>query len=247
MESSTLYIHSPVERIGYAASIAGVILVLLFPLCFVGILLTSPLFVWTHLEAFMIYYQENDHFFQDLAMACMLLLGPCYLLLVHALNDGIPESQQIFSRLGINLGVIYVALTSIHYFVQLTVVRFLLQEGQTEGMALLLHANPHSVMIAIDMLGFTLFLGLSSLFMALGLKGVKHLRLMRWALRLNGGFCLVGGIAYMFQFLPLLFFCINIGMGGSLLMLFAGGWGYFRRQLKTVRARQVHRSGLDQN
>ena len=68
------------------------------------------------------------------------------------------------------------------------------------------------------MLGWSLGLGLSSLFVAPVFTGGGLLRVIRVAFTLNGIFCLLGGIGYVLGNIVLVFLAINVGMGGAVLV-----------------------------
>ena len=82
---------------------------------------------------------------------------------------------------------------------------------------------------ALNLLGWSLFLGLSSL-CAAPLFGSN--RLERWLRNLflaNGLFCLLGGAGYLLEHFWLLFLSLNFGMGGAMLALTILLAVYFRR------------------
>jgi hypothetical protein len=80
------------------------------------------------------------------------------------------------------------------------------------------------------MLGFTLFLGLASLFAAFAFTHGKWERVLGLALLLNGIFTLAGGLGYLLQINLLVFFCLNFGLGGALLAVFIASTRLFRHQ-----------------
>jgi hypothetical protein len=68
------------------------------------------------------------------------------------------------------------------------------------------------------MLVWTVFLGLSSLFVAPVFSRGKRERVIRWAFALTGLFCLGGGIGYVGEIPGLVFVTITLGMGGAVLV-----------------------------
>ena len=101
----------------------------------------------------------------------------------------------------------------VDYYVQLSTVRLTIAKGEIVGLEQWLQANPYSGVAAINMLGWTLFLGLSSLFVApvffwqrFG-KGHLHCFLGERC------FYLLGGIGHIFEITALVFITINLGMG----------------------------------
>jgi len=58
--------------------------------------------------------------------------------------------------------------------------------GQTNGLEQFIQANPISVMAAINMLGWTIFFGLSCIFAGLALGGTKLEQVSKYAFLSNG-------------------------------------------------------------
>ena len=69
-----------------------------------------------------------------------------------------------FTRIALSLGIGFAVLAGLFYFVQITAVRWSVQLGETTGLEQIIQANPLSALAAMNMLGWTLFLGLASLF-----------------------------------------------------------------------------------
>jgi len=88
---------------------------------------------------------------------------------------------------------------------------------------------PISGMAAINMLGWTLFLGLSSLFAALVFSGRGFRRLIRYALLSNATICLLGGVAHVLDITFLVFLTMNLAMGLAFFLALIGLVVHFRR------------------
>jgi hypothetical protein len=117
--------------------------------------------------------------------------------------------------------------------VQVTAVRLSLQHNQLAGLEQIVQANPFSAVSAINMLGFTLFLGLASLFVGFAFNGGKWERILRFAFLLNGLFMLAGGLGYILQINLLIFLTLNFGLGGALLVVFVAAMKLFKAQGET--------------
>ena len=93
-----------------------------------------------------------------------------------------------------------------------------LAAGHFEGIEQFIQANPLSALLAINMLGWTLFLGLASLCVAPVFTGRGVEKTIKYAFLANGFFCLLGGIGFVIQSVALIFFSISIGMGAAVLV-----------------------------
>jgi hypothetical protein len=220
------------NKIAFWASIFLLIAFSIWILSFVGIAMQSSFFIWTNLEDYMVHYRSTGHFHQHLAYVFMLLTGPAWLLIIHGYYEISPASGKAPSRIGLLFALGFAILSSLHYFVQLGAVRLSLSAGTWEGMEPFIQANPLSVMTSIDMLGWTLFLGLSSLFMVPFFSGRDSGRVLKYAFLVNGISCLVAGIGYLFQIDLLTFVCVNLLTGGSMVVIAAGSLKLFATQQK---------------
>jgi hypothetical protein len=216
-------------RLGFWSSFGGAAAFLLFIVCFTAIALTNPLFTWTNLSDYLAYNQKYDQTFRYIAQTAMLCFGPLYVLMLNSIHDFARDEMKPLSRAAIAFGAIFAALIGIHYFVQISAVRLNVDKGQVEGIEQFLQANPSSAIMAVNMLGWTLFLGLSSLFIAPVFSGSKLAGAIRLLFLLNGAFCILAGIGYVFEIVPLVFVTINLGMGGCVTALTILLCFFFRR------------------
>ena len=220
------------SKIGRWAAIFLLIAFSVWILSFVGIAIQSSFFIWNSLEDYMVHYRSTGHFYQHLAYVFMLLTGPAWLLITHNYYEISPASRKATGRISLLFALGFTILSSLHYFVQLSAVRLNLAGGNWEGMEPFLQANPLSVMTSIDMLGWTLFLGLSSLFMVPFFSGGNSGRFLKYAFLVNGISCLTAGIGYLFQIDILTFICINLLTGGAMVAIAAGSLKRFKAQQK---------------
>jgi len=86
-----------------------------------------------------------------------------------------------------------------NYFVQFSVVRLSILKGQFEGLEQFVQWNPNSAFYSLNLLGWTLFLGLSSFFIAPIFLKEKKGNLIKWLLILNGITCVLGTVAVVFE------------------------------------------------
>jgi hypothetical protein len=210
----------PLYRLGFAASLLATIAILLFPVCFTLIAAQGPLYTWEGLEHFVDYAQTQGQFWQHLAYLAMLVFSLVFLVMLHLFYELSPPGRKFLARLAISFGLGFAILSVAHYFLQLTVVRFNLEAGTTGWIEPFLQANPLSFSIGLDMMGWSLFLGLASLFAAGALEGQSRLeKIIYWSLLLNGLFALLALVGYAWQILILLFLSINLAVGGALTVL----------------------------
>jgi len=185
---------------------------------FVGIALTSPLFQWTNLTEYLDFLNSNNQFFQYLAKSFMILFSISFIVLMISLGEMVSDERKVISKIGIVFGICFTLLSSIHYFAEISSVRWAISGNQLEGIEHFIQANPRSFSSALNMLGWTLFLGLSTLFMAFALEKTRKFRVIKIALLINGISCLLAGIGYITQTDIITFVFINLFVGGALLV-----------------------------
>jgi hypothetical protein len=93
--------------------------------------------------------------------ATTLILAPLLLVLAVCLKECSPTPVKVLGAVGVAFTVLFVAMVSINRFVQLTVVQQSVISNRTEGLDRFMPYDPGSVMFALEILGWGLFLGLA--------------------------------------------------------------------------------------
>ena len=220
--------NSLTHTVGYWSAVICVATFIVFTICFIGVFATMPIFTWTNLAEYIQYVGANSSVFPTLAQLSMLAFAPTFVVLLNCLHEIAPEDKKILTRLGVQFGLLFAGLVSVHYFVQVTAVHLSLQNNQLSGLEQITQANPLSAISAINILGFTLFLGLASLFAGFAFGGGTWERVLHIAFLLNGLFVLAGGLGYMLQINLLVFLTLNFGMGGALFAVFIAAMKLFK-------------------
>ncbi len=219
-------------KIAYWSSLLLVVVFAAWIICFTGIAMSAPLFRWTNLTDYLAYEKANSQLLAYIAKFFMLLFGPLFLVFISSFYDYAKEEHRFYLSMSRLFALGFAVLSSIGYFVQLSAVRLNILHGQTTGLENFLQANPNSIMTAITMLGWTLFLGLSSFFIIPIFKEKGAARVIKYAFLANGISCMLAGVGYVFQIDVLTFFFVNIGEGGSMMTAAIASFLLFRRVKK---------------
>ena len=203
-----------------------------YTVCFVGVLVTAPVFTWTNLPDYVAYVAAHSQFFKEAAMYLMLIFGPLFVVLLSALHDYARDEQKILTRIALGFGLAFAILVGINYFVQLSTVRQNILHGQLTGLEQFVQANPASAITGMNMLGWTLFLGLASLFAAPIFNGGRLEKTIKWALIVNGICCLLGGVSYIYELSLFVFLFITFGMGGAVTVAALAMGALFQRLIR---------------
>lgn len=86
---------------------------------------------------------------QMLPLIPSLLLVPAFVVLMVSIHYYAAPEKKIWSHLGIAFALIYAAMSAINYITQLTVVRLSILNQETDGLAMFVMGNTHSIFWAL--------------------------------------------------------------------------------------------------
>jgi hypothetical protein len=95
--------------------------------------------------------------------------GPLIVAALVALHYTVPSDRRPFSHLGVLFSTVFMVMVSINRFVQLTVVRPSVLEGNTSGLERFMPYAPRSAMLSLELVGWGFFLGMGLLCAAFAL------------------------------------------------------------------------------
>jgi hypothetical protein len=216
------------HKLGYWCALSLTIIFIIWTACFLGIAFSSPLFFWTNLNDYLLYIRTNNQIFANVAGVAMLLFGPLFVILVQCFYDAAIPSSKPYVRISLLFALAFAIVSCLHYFVQLTSVRILLEDNHPLGLELFVQANPYSIMTSVDMLGWTFFLGITSFFLVPVFKQNSWNRSILIYFLILGISCTLAGLGYAFQIVWLTFLFVNIGVGGSLFAISLTTVKFFR-------------------
>jgi hypothetical protein len=117
----------------------------------------------------------RDYYWMYPAMILTLL----FVMLMVVIHHYAADNRKVFSQIGLSFGLIAAAALIVDYFVQVSVIPPSLENGETEGIALLTQFNPHGVFIALEEVGY-LMMSLAFLSIAPVFTGGRLERAIRW-------------------------------------------------------------------
>ena len=179
-------------KAGYLASVIGIAAFVVYTFCFLGILVVNPIFIWTNFDNYIISVQTTNQIFKHIAMILMIVYGVCFVIQVCSIDEIAVGTKKYYAKLAELFGIGFLILICINYFIQITTVRMQIDIGQTNGLEQFIQANPISGMAAINMLGWTIFFGLSCFFAGLALGNSKIEQVAKYAFLSNGVMMEVG-------------------------------------------------------
>jgi hypothetical protein len=96
---------------------------------------------WTGIDDFLRVFQPSAM----LPLFPSLLLAPAFTALMVSIHSYAPEDKKIWSLLGLSFTLIYATMAVMNYMIQLLPVWRSISHGETDGLAMFVSGNPHSV------------------------------------------------------------------------------------------------------
>ncbi len=206
-------------KLGYWSSCFCALSFLIYSICFILIMFINPMFTWTDLSNYATYVTNNNQIFKHIAMIFMIVFGVSYVVLLNSIKEYVNDNKKIFANISINFGLVFTALISINYFLQISIVRLNIQKEQLSGLEQFIQSNPTSAIAAINMLGWTIFLGLSSIFIVSVFNDTKLERIIKYSFFVNGVNCFLAGIGFIFHIYLLTFITMFFVLGFTILSM----------------------------
>jgi hypothetical protein len=222
-------------QLGFWSALLSALMFVVYTVAFAGILMGSPLFLWTNFADYVEYTGRYHTVWPELGRLSMLLFSLLFVVLLASLEEYAGADEKILVRISRSFALGLAVLAGSFYFVQISAVRINFQHGDLTGLEQVIQANPYSAFAALNMMGWTVFFALSSLFIAPIFHGGRLERVIRWAFLVNGISCLLGAVGYIFENIALIFLTINLMMGGAILVVSLGMTLFFWREGKIMR------------
>jgi hypothetical protein len=140
---------------------------------------------WSGIESFVASFQP----IQMLPLIPSLLLAPTFIVLMVSIHYYAAPDKKIWSHLGIAFALIYAVMASINYITQLTVVRLSILNKETDGLAMFVMGNSHSIFWALA--SAYVFMNLAMLFATPVFDGGRLERSIHWLFFANGASAVV--------------------------------------------------------
>ena len=179
-----------VRRIGFWSAVLSTVWAGGFAIVSVVLALAFPGGEWRGIEAYVASYRPVQ---AVPPVLLSFLLAPTLVVLVAAIHTAVTEPRRLLSLIALAFTIVYAAVVSTNYLVQMAWVRGLILRGEGEGLGLLVLGNPRSAFWAFEVLAYGFHvLGLVFLAPLFGPAGLG--RWVRWIFILNG---VATGVAFL--------------------------------------------------
>jgi len=206
-------------RLGFWAALGAAFCFAIFTICFVLLAIGRPLFLWTDLTAYIDFIRAYPSPLADIARLSMVVFAVLFVILVNSIYELAAPERKSMARLALCFSIAFAVLSSAHYFIQISAVRISIERDAFAGLEQVIQANPYSAVAAMNMLGWTVFLGLASLFAASVFQGGGSAMVLRVAFIANGVVCLIGGVGYVLGDTLVVFVTMNFLLGAAMFVI----------------------------
>ncbi len=126
-----------------------------------------------------------------------LVVCPIIVTMMASLHEITPPGKRILSQISLGFTLLFALAVSINRFSQLGVVRQAVNAGNVDGIARLLAYGDYSVMLGIEYLGWSWFLGLAMLFSAFLFSRGRIGQWLRWSMLTYGVLSLISAVGFL--------------------------------------------------
>jgi hypothetical protein len=139
-------------RLGFWSAIVITVLVILIDVGMIASNVLYPITTITNMEE----YAAQFSSVQMLPFVPSLILAPVFVVFMLSIYHSASEDKKFLGQLGFSFAVICAVILSLHYYIQLTVVRQGILSGETTGLWQFVTQNPHSFFWTFAALGYGL-------------------------------------------------------------------------------------------
>ena len=172
------------KRLGFWSALASALLGIGFDIAVVIMYTSLPKTDasagWTGITS----YLETFDAVLLLPLIPSLLLVPAFTTMMVCIHYYAPPEKRLWSHLGLAFALIYAVMAFMNYSTQLLSVQRAIQAGETDGLAMLVHGNPHAIFWSL--VSCYIFMNLAMLFAAPVFAGGKLETWTRRFFLLNG-------------------------------------------------------------
>lgn len=159
----------------------------------------------------------------------MPVYGVSYVIQIVCLREYAPPEKKVWASLSALFALGFAVLTGSITLSSSRRCGSRSRSGSMRELIQIVMSYPISAAAAVNMLGWTVFSGLGSLFISFSLGSEKA---CRWSFFINGVVMLVGCIGYATDWFTVTFFCMYLGLGGTVFAMSVARFVLYRKRLK---------------
>lgn len=205
--------------IGLVISKFNIYLLTIFTLCFIAIPIFNPIYIFDNAHGYIEFTKNNNQWLKYIAQASMLIFSILWTIILSKYDSNISDSNKSNFNIAKQFGLLFTAMTSINYFIQLSTLRIAIDNNRLEEIESIIMTNPNSLILGINMLGWTLFFGISNLFFAFSLDvNTKIDQYLKFSLILQSIVSFLGALSFILNLTIFTFIVMNLFLGFTLFL-----------------------------
>lgn len=186
-------------KVGFWSSVLFALTGIGYAIGMIALLVVFPIPEWRGITDTVAGFSSSYINYYSLCQTMAFISAPLFVVMVCCVHEYASPEHKILTRISACFAIMFAVFSSMNYFVQFTAVRLSILNGQLEGLEQFVQWNPTSAFYSINLLGWTLFLGLASFFIAPVFLKEKRGRLILRLFILNGVTCVLGTVAAVFE------------------------------------------------
>ena len=185
-------------KIGFWASLLQSIVGYLYVIVYIIFVITSPWLLnpWTGIADFALLYNGANAVLIIIIQVLAFLQAFFFFIIMVVISEKVTGERKTLVKIGVYCTVIFLALSSVHYYIQWTSVTSGILNGELEGLNLLAQFNMDSPVSMINMLGWMFFFGIANIILAFCFETGAKRNWLKWGFLINGIICVISFIFY---------------------------------------------------
>lgn len=177
---------SSIYKMGFWASLLQSIVGYLYLIFYIVFTVLYPPLTWTNIQDFALNYHGAYATILIVLQVLAWIQSFLFFTIGVLLSQFVSPKKKAIVTIGLGCSVVFLALSSIHYYIQLTSVRIGIEKGLLEGLGQFVQFNFDSPISVINILGWTLFCGIACIAFAFCFKKSRRGKWLKYGFLLNG-------------------------------------------------------------
>ena len=194
------------RKMGYWSVLALAIIGYLYALSYVAVVVLFPMKPWINIQTHIVEFTGAYKAFFTATQILAWLLSLAFLFVSVVIYRITTEHKKILSTIGLMFALVFLTLSSMHYYIQWAAVNRGIATGNLEGLSMFVQSNFDSPISALNVIGWTLFFGMADIFFAFCFDASRKGKNIKFGLLLNGIVSVLTALLFVINFKIIMLF-----------------------------------------
>lgn len=153
---------------------------------------------WTNIQDFALQFHGSYMIMLTIIQVLAFLQAFLFFIIAAVISYNVSERRRIIAKIGVYCAVIFLALSSIHYYIQWTTIKQGIDRSVLDGLGQFAQFNFDSPISVINILGWTFFFGIANIAFGFCFKGTSKEKWLKYGFLINGICCVFTSILFAF-------------------------------------------------